>query len=130
MIFIGLFFCVIALILIFIKVWCMVTGKLVEGSIVGYVRGSKGLYGFVGYNYRIRLEYNGEIYYSTSIDGVTVTNGTIPKKNLGAKSFVYFNPKSPKSRVALKGVHRLEWMAFLLLVIGVVSIWLGLILLE
>ncbi|GIN56366.1 hypothetical protein J8TS2_06850 [Lederbergia ruris] len=122
MIFIGLFFIFIAGLLIFIKLKCMITGKPVEGEIVGYVRGAKGAYGFVGYNYRIRLEYKGEVYYVTALEGVTTMSENIPKKNLGMYCCVYFNPKAPKKTVAIKGFHRVEWLATLLLLIGLLSI--------
>lgn len=127
MIFIGLFFCVIACALIFIRLMYRWTGTLVEGTIVGYARGAKGLYGFVGYNYRIRLEYDGELHYVTSVESVTVTDGTIPQKNLGLQCMVYFNPKSRAKRVALKDSHQVQWMALGLLITGVLSIMLGMV---
>lgn len=105
----------------------MITGKPVEGEIVGYVRGAKGAYGFVGYNYRIRLEYKGEVYYVTALEGVTTMSENIPKKNLGMYCCVYFNPKAPKKTVAITGFHRVEWLATLLLLIGLLSIILELI---
>jgi hypothetical protein len=83
LIFIGLFLCVIALIVFFIKLNYVLTGKIAEGKIVGYVRGTKGLYGFEGYNYRVLLEYNGETYYVTSIDSIIVTNRIILEKIWG-----------------------------------------------
>lgn len=100
----------------------MITGRPVEGEVVGYVRGAKGAYGFVGYNYRIRLEYKGEVYYVTAMEGVTTMSENIPKKNLGMYCYVYFNPKAPKKTVAIKGFHRVEWLATLLLLIGLLSI--------
>lgn len=82
----------------------MITGKPVEGEIVGYVRGAKGAYGFVGYNYRIRLEYKGEVYYVTALEGVTTMSENIPKKNLGMYCCVYFNPKAPKKNSSDQGI--------------------------
>ncbi|GIN70044.1 hypothetical protein J14TS2_05190 [Bacillus sp. J14TS2] len=127
MLFIGLFFIFIAGLLIFLKLKCMITGRPVEGEIVGYVRGAKGAYGFVGYSYRIRLEYKEEVYYVTAMEGVTTNSENIPKKNLGMACCVYFNPKAPKKTVAIKGFHRTEWLTALLLLIGLLSILLELI---
>ncbi|GIO23503.1 DUF3592 domain-containing protein [Oceanobacillus sp. J11TS1] len=122
MIFIGLLFCIIAIIITILKLKIILTGEVVEGKIVGYVRGAKGTYGMVGYNYRILLEYNDEIYYVTSMDGLTTSNGVVPNKNLGRYYKVYFNPGSPDKRVALKGVHKTEWLAFFLFLAGVLII--------
>lgn len=96
------------------------TGELVEGTIVGYNRKSKGLYGIEGYSYRIRLEYNEELYYVTALEGTTVTNGTIPKKNLGLQCLVYFNPKSHSATI--KGFYQIEWLAFYLFITGILAI--------
>ncbi|MCK0471650.1 DUF3592 domain-containing protein [Halalkalibacter sp. APA_J-10(15)] len=122
MIFIGFILCMISSILIFLKLKYVLTGKLVEGEVIGYVRGAKGLYGFEGYNYRIRLEYKGRQYDVTSMEGITVTVGTIPKKNLGMQCLVYFNPKSEKGKVVLKGFYQLDWIAVLLFILGALSI--------
>ncbi|WP_040983168.1 DUF3592 domain-containing protein [Oceanobacillus jeddahense] len=118
LIFIGLLLCAIALFVIIIKVKTILNGKLVEGKIVGYVRSAKGTHGMVSYNYKILLEYNEEMYYVTSIDSLTGTDGGIPRKNLGMYCNVYFNPKSPEKRVAIKGFRKLEWIAFFLFLMG------------
>ncbi|GAA0319254.1 DUF3592 domain-containing protein [Oceanobacillus sp. FSL W7-1293] len=122
MAFIGLLLCIVALFVIFLKLKSVLTGELVAGKIIGYNRGAKGRYSIVAYNYRVLLEYNDELYYVTSIDTFTATDGVIPRKYLGMYCWAYFNPKAPDKRVALKGFHRLEWMAFFLFLLGALII--------
>lgn len=123
LIFVGFFLCVSALIVFFIRLRLILTGKLLKAEIVGYARGAKGIRGFVGYNYRIRLEYNEEIHFARSLESVVVFDGMIPQKNLGLSCQVYYNPKSPKW-VAIKGFHRLEWLALAMFILGSLVIWI------
>ena len=97
-----------------------------EGKIVGYVRGGRGTHGMVTYNYRILLKYNEEMYYVTSMDSLTTTVGVIPNKNLGMYCKVYFNPRSPDKKVAMKGFGKLEWITLFLFLAGVFSIFIEL----
>lgn len=117
--------CLVSIIVISIRLWFMVTGEVVEGQIVGYVSGGRvPPYGIKGHNYRIRLTYQDEMYYVTSIDSVVTSVWAIPKKNLGLYVDVYFNPKSPK-RVAIKRFHKLEWAAFIMFALGAMVIRLS-----
>ncbi|GEN87794.1 hypothetical protein [Oceanobacillus sojae] len=56
MTFIGLLFYIIAIAIFILKLKIVLTGEVVEGKIIGYVRGAKGHQGIVGYNYRLLLE--------------------------------------------------------------------------
>lgn len=122
MIFFGIFFCFIALFLLIYRWKNRRTGKLVDGTIVGYVRGGRGTYGFVGYNYRVRIEYEGEIYFVKAMDNVVVTDGTMPNKHLGLHCHVYFHPNRPDKPVIIKGFHQIEWLALILLALGLLAI--------
>src|SRR5699024_4415979 len=68
MVFVGVVICLVSVIIIGFRMWYMATGKVVEGQIVGYVKGARSLYAQQGYNYRICLTYKGETYYVTSVD--------------------------------------------------------------
>lgn len=122
LIFTGLFLCSIALFLLIYRWKNRRTGKLVDGTIVGYVRGGRGTYGFVGYNYRVRIEYEGETYFVKAMDNVVGTNDTMPNKHLGLHCHVYFHPDRPDKPVIIKGFYQIEWLSLLLLVLGLVAI--------
>lgn len=124
MVFVGVVICLVSVIIIGFRMWYMATGKVVEGQIVGYVKGARSLYAQQGYNYRICLTYKGETYYVTSVDSFTTSAWVIPRKNLDRYVDVYFNPKSPK-RVVIKSFHTLEWIAFGLFAFGALIIRLA-----
>src|SRR5690625_1224614 len=118
--FVGLFLCIVAIYLLYLKMKFKFTGTVVEGEIVGYDYGARGTYGFRGYNYRIRLKYQNEIYIVSSIESV-VTIGNTPTKNIGQLCKVYFNPQSPK-RVSIKGKNGIIWIAFITLFSGLLAV--------
>jgi len=118
--FVGLLLCLVAIILLFIKYRYMWKGELVEGEIVGFERGSKSTHGLTGYNYRIRIRYEGEIFIAKAIDGV-VTGGGYPELPINRQRMVYFNPKKPE-KVSLAGSHGAEIAAYSLFILGFLAI--------
>lgn len=116
--FIGIFLCCISIFIFSNKLWFMFTGKIVEGEIVGHTFGAKSTYGFRGYNYRIRIEYQGEVYMVKSLESVVTSKMNMPQKGIGKSCEVYFNPRSSK-RVSIKGYNGLMWIASIPLVMGV-----------
>lgn len=117
----GLLACLIAIFILYKKLWFVCTGKVVAGEIIGHEYGARGVYGFRGYNYRIRFEYKNEIYIAKSLESTVTTSGSIPKRGLGEGCLVYFNPKSPKL-VSVKGRNGVIWLAVFLLLCGLLIV--------
>lgn len=99
------------------------SAKLVDGEIVGYALGSRSLYGITAYNYRVRLEYEGEIYYAKAMQSKTIFGNVIPRKEIGRYCLVYFNPKNPRL-VSMKGYYGLDIAAWFFLILGLLGIWI------
>ncbi|NGP46045.1 DUF3592 domain-containing protein [Bacillaceae bacterium SIJ1] len=120
-------FCLLGIFIFLFRFWFIVTGKLVEGRIVGYSRGTNDdRHFFTAHRFRICLQYEEQWYYVDSLESTTVPNGAIPKEAIGRYVKVYFNPHTPK-RVAIKGMHRLTWISVIMFLFGLLGVWLGFI---
>ncbi|HLQ98501.1 MAG TPA: DUF3592 domain-containing protein [Candidatus Dormibacteraeota bacterium] len=116
--FVGLLLCIVTLYILYSKISFIVKGEVVEGKVVGYDYASKGLYGIRGYNYRIRIEYEENVYIAKSLESV-VTSGGYPTKDIGNYYKVYFNPAFPK-RVSIKGKTGIMWLTFFVFIVGLI----------
>lgn len=116
MAFVGLFLCAVALYILYRKISFVIKGQVINGELVGFKRGAKGTYGMQGFNYRIRIEYEGEVYITTSLESV-VSSGGYPSEPMRGNVKVYFKPKSPKY-VSIKGKVGIIWLAFFVFLIG------------
>lgn len=67
------------------------------------------LYGMQDYNYRIRIEYEGEIYITTLVESVVTSRG-YPSEPMRGFFKVYFKPNSPR-HVSIKGKIGIIWFA-------------------
>jgi|SRR5699024_9093699 len=116
MAFFGLLLCGVAAYILYRKMSFVLKGKVINGELVGFKRGAKGWYGMQGFNYRIRIEYEGEIYIATSLESV-VSSGGYPSEPMRGYFKVYFKPSSPKY-VSIKGKTGIIWLALFVFVIG------------
>lgn len=116
MIFISLLLCLVAIYILALRYRIKWQGELLEGEIVSVVKGNRGLYGIRGYNYRVRFEFDEQLFYRTTLENV-ISFGGEPKIRVSKYCRVYFNPKYP-NRVTLKGFHQVELLSYGLLVFG------------
>lgn len=96
MIFCGIFFCLIAIFVLYQRINFILFGKKTSGTIIGFTNYTKGTKGFDTYNYKVEYEYQNHKYVSTSLENVTVPRNAIPNKNLFSDIFLYFKPKKPE----------------------------------
>lgn len=116
--FVGLMLCAFTLYILYRKMSFVLKGKVINGELVGFSRGAKGLYGMQGFNYRIRVEYEGEIYIATSLENVVSRRG-YPSEPMRGYFEVYFKPTTPKY-VSIKGKNGIIWLAFLVFLMGII----------
>lgn len=124
MILICLFLCIVSLFILYLRYRLMWTGEIVEAEIVGTEKGAKSYYGITGHNFKLRLEYENEIYYVKSLESV-VTFGGEPKKAFPEQCSVYFNPQAPRT-VTIKGNHQIEKLGYGILLLAGVGVLLSL----
>src|SRR5699024_9158956 len=83
-------------------------------------RSNKGRYGMEGFNYRIRIDYEGEMYIATSVESVISSTG-YPSGPMRGYFKVYFKPSSP-NYVSIKCKPIAILLALFVFVVGVIML--------
>lgn len=120
MAFFGLLLCGVAIYILYRKISFVLKGQVINGELVGFKRSTKGFYGMEGFNYRIRIDYEGEMYIATSLESVISSTG-YPSEPMRGYFKVYFKPSSPKY-VSIKGKTGVIWLALFVFVVGVIML--------
>lgn len=121
MVIIGMFFCIIAIMIIYKRLTYMLLGKSARGIIIGYGNSFKSYKGTETYPYKVKYDYNNKEYVAYSLETVTVSYGDIPNKNLQREITIYFK-KNKSDVVTIKELNGTLIIGIILLILGVLGI--------
>ena len=117
----GIFLCLMSLLILYKKLVFALFGKKTVGTIIGYGEKIKGTKGICSYNYKVEYEYESKKYIAMSLESVSTSSNSIPTKNLhrNVKISFFKNRKDLVSILDLSGIFFIGLFFFLL---GVISI--------
>lgn len=121
MVILGIFFCIIAIFIIYKRLNYILFGKSARGVIIGYGNSFKSYKGIEAYPYKVKYEYDNKEYVAYSLESVTVSYGNIPNQNLQREVTIYFKKNKPDV-VTINELNGTLIIGIILLILGVLGI--------
>lgn len=121
MIILGIILCIISIFILYKRLALIIFGKSANGYIIGYGNSTKGIRGIEAYNYKVRYEYKDNEYTANSLESVSVSNGSIPNKNLDSNVTIYFK-ENKLDVVTIKEFKGTTIIGVVVLLLGILCI--------